>query len=44
MQSNQMAALRMDWYSLIPIHKPVSRAVLSEYLMILDQLSREVEQ
>ena len=39
-----MAALRMDWYSLISIHKPVSRAMLSDCLMILDHLSREVEQ
>ena len=40
---NQMAALRMDWYSLISIHKSSSMAMLSEFLMILDHLSREVE-
>ena len=34
----------MDWYSFISIHKPASRAMLSECLMILDHLSREVEQ
>ena len=39
-----MVALRMDWHSLISIHKPASRAVLSECLMILDHLSREIEQ
>ena len=39
-----MAALRMDWYSLISIHKPASRAMLSECLMISDHLNREVEQ
>ena len=39
-----MAALIRDWYSSISIHKPVSRAVLSECLMILDHLSRKVEQ
>ena len=38
---NQMVALRMDWYSLISIHKSASRAMLSECLMILDHLSRE---
>ena len=38
-----MAALRMDWYSLISIHKPSYRAILSECLMILDHLNREVE-
>ena len=36
-----MVALRMDWYSLISIHKSASRAMLSECLMILDHLSRE---
>ena len=40
---NQMTALRMDWYSLISIRKSVSRAMLSECLMILNHLSREVE-
>ena len=40
---NQMAVLRMDWYSLISIHKSVSSAMLSECLVILDHLSREVE-
>ena len=39
-----MAALRMDWYSLLSIHKPATSAMLSEYLMILDHESREVEQ
>ena len=39
-----MAALIMDWYSLISIHKPASSAMLSECLSILDHLSREVEQ
>ena len=39
-----MVALRMDWCSLISIHKLVSRVMLSECLMILDHLSREVEQ
>ena len=39
-----MGALRMDRYSLISIHKPASRAMLSERLMILDHLSRKVEQ
>ena len=39
-----MPALRMDWYSLISIHKPVSSAMLSECVMILDHMSREVEQ
>ena len=34
----------MDWYSLISIHKPASRALFSDFLMILDHLSREVEQ
>ena len=38
-----MATLRMDWYSLISIHKSASKAMLSECLMILDHLSREVE-
>ena len=38
-----MSALRMDWYSLISIHKSPSRAMLSECLMILDHPSREVE-
>ena len=41
---NQMPELKMDWYSLISIHKPASRAMLSECLMTLDHLSREVEQ
>ena len=40
---NQIAALRMDWYSLISIHKSVFRAIVSECLMILDNLSREAE-
>ena len=40
---NQMAALRMYWYSLISMHEPVSRAVLCECLILLDHLSREVE-
>ena len=40
---NQMEALRMVWYSLISIHKSASRATISECLMILDNLSREVE-
>ena len=40
---NQMAALRMDWYSLISINKSVSTKMLSECLMILDHLSREVK-
>ena len=35
---NQIAALRMVGYSLVSIHKSVSRAMLSEYLMILDHL------
>ena len=39
-----MAALIMDWYSLISIHKPASSAMLPECLSILDHLSREVEQ
>ena len=39
-----MAVLRMNWHWLISIHKPASRAMLSECLMILDHLSREVEQ
>ena len=38
---NQMEALRMDWYSLISIHKSLSTAMLSECLMVLD-MSREV--
>ena len=38
-----MAALRMDLYSLISIHKPAPKAMLSKFLMILDHLSREVE-
>ena len=33
-----MAALRMDWYSFVSIHKPASRAMLSKCLMILDHL------
>ena len=36
-----MAVLRMNWHWLISIHKPASRAMLSECLMILDHLSRE---
>ena len=40
---NHMAALRMDWYSLISKHKHASRAMASECLMILDHLNREVE-
>ena len=39
-----MVALRMDWYSLISIRKLVSRAMLSKCIIILDHLSREVEQ
>ena len=39
-----MAALRMDWNSLISIHKPASRAMLSKCLLILDHPSREVGQ
>ena len=38
-----MAALRLDWYSLISINKSVSTTMLSECLMILDHLSREVK-
>ena len=38
-----MAALRMAWYLLISINKSASRAMMSECLMILDHLSREVE-
>ena len=38
-----MAALRMDWYSLISTHKSATRAMLYECLLILDHLSREVE-
>ena len=41
---NQMAALRMGWYSLTSINKPASREMLSECPMILDHLSREVGQ
>ena len=37
-----MAALN-DWYSLISIDKPASRAMISKCLMILDHLSREAE-
>ena len=38
-----MASLKMDWYSLISIHKPASKAMLFDCLMILDHLSGEVE-
>ena len=38
-----MAALRMDWYSLISVYKPAFRAMISECLMILSYLSREGE-
>ena len=38
-----MVALKMDWYSLTSIHKPASKAMLSDCLMILDHLSGEVE-
>ena len=38
-----MAALRIDWYSSISIHKYASRALLCECLMILDNLSTEAE-
>ena len=38
-----MAALRMDSYLLISMHKSASREMLSECLMILDHGSREVE-
>ena len=38
-----MAALRNDWYLLISILKSASRVMLSNDLMILDHLSREVE-
>ena len=38
-----MAALKMDWYSLISIDKSASTTMLSECLMILDHLCREVE-
>ena len=38
-----MVALKMDWYSLISIHKPASKAMLSDCVMILDHLSGEVE-
>ena len=38
-----MAALKVDCYSLVSIHKSVSWGMLSECLMILDHLSREVE-
>ena len=37
-----MVALRMDWCSLIFIHKLVSRAMLSECLMILDHLTEKL--
>ena len=40
---NQVAAFRMDWYSLISIHEYSSSAMLSECLIILDHLSREIE-
>ena len=40
---NQMAALRMDWYSLISVYKLAFRAMISECLMILSYLSREGE-
>ena len=38
-----MAVLRMAWYSLMSIHESASRAMMSECLMILDHLSREIE-
>ena len=38
-----MTALRMDSYSLMSIHKSVSRTMLSECQFILDHLNREVE-
>ena len=38
-----MAALRIDWYSLISMHKSASKTMLSESLMVLDHLSREIE-
>ena len=40
---NQIAARRGDWYSLLFIHKSVTRAMLFECLMVLDHLNREVE-
>ena len=33
---NQVGAFRMDWYSLISIHKSSSSAMLSECLIVLD--------
>ena len=39
-----MAALRIDWYSLISMHKSASKVMLFQsHLMILDHLSREIE-
>ena len=41
---SQMAALRMDWYSLISIHKSASRGIqISECLLILDHLNRDIK-
>ena len=33
----------MDWYSLLFIHKSATRAMLSECLMVLDHLNREID-
>ena len=38
-----MTAFKMTWYSLMFIHKSVSRAMIFECPMILDHLGREVE-
>ena len=38
-----MVALKIDCYSLTSIHKPASKAMLFDCLMILDHLSGEVE-
>ena len=40
---NQVAAFRMDRYSLMSIHKSSSSAMLSECIIVLDHLSREAE-
>ena len=40
---NQVAAFRMDQYSLMSIHKFSSSAMLSECIILLDHLSREAE-
>ena len=40
---NQVAAFRMDRYSLMSIHKSSSSAMLSECIILLDHLSREAE-